>query len=226
MVDCGLNLKVGSILHIDLLTGDDYDSHAISLIGYVPQRSILVTLPYKDGEPLSFSLGDEYIVRFAEDDAVCLFKARVLEVCETPYPYLRLDYPEDVRRTMARAVPRVPIDAMVIFLASEDSDEGEPTAMVDMSLSGAKLVSERKLGEVNDKFSIKLAGDTALGRERICLPCRIRYVRQDPRTTAGRQCVFEHGVEFTGMEPAAEVFVQRFIYRNIARRRQQDRRPA
>lgn len=214
-----LNLVVGSTLQLE------FASNAVvlpvTLIGYVPQRSILVMLAptAEAGLSLGAEAGDACVVRFEAGDDLYAFDTQVVCRAEQPFVHLHLAYPPGVQGASVRRSQRVPVNDMVMMLVMEEAGRKLSVALADISLAGARLVAGTRLGAVGERFSIEIPHIGKSGPERIALPCRVRYVREEQSANAVSKRVYHHGVEFTELSRQALLFIERYIGDKVAEQR-------
>jgi c-di-GMP-binding flagellar brake protein YcgR len=103
------------------------------------------------------------------------------------------------------------------MLVMEEAGRKLSVALADISMTGARLVAGSRLGEVGERFSIEIPQVESEGR--IALPCQVRYVREEQSATVGGKRVYHHGVEFTGLDRQALVFIERYIGEKVAQLR-------
>lgn len=205
-----LNLVVGSTLQLEIPHADGVIL-PVTLIGYVPGRSILAMPAPGAAEHLNLHDGDICVARFECGDTLYAFDTRVLMTAEQPFGYLHLAYPQGVQAAMVRRSPRVPVNDVVMMLVMEEAGRKMSVALADISLSGARLVAGSRLGEIGERFSIEIPHVGQTGTERVALPCKVRYVREDKSANAGGKRVYHHGVEFSDLSRQALLFIERYI---------------
>ncbi len=215
MIRPAFNFVVGSTFQFQAAGGME-ESLSVRLIGFLEPESLMVTHPLApDGQLLPLVSGDSVVIRFGSGDNLYAFESRVRAVCEQPFPYLHLDYPRGVQGTMTRRAVRFPVNDMAMMLVMEEDGQKISVALADISYSGARLVAGSRLGEVGERFSIEIPHQGSKGAERVVLPCEIRYVREENGQTSGRRR-YHHGVEFTGLGPAALRFIETYIGDKLA----------
>lgn len=202
------NLVVGSRLQLE--TPADDCSYPVTLIGYLEPHSVVVSWPERDGVALALDQNDGVLVRFEAGDTHYQFESRILRVCGDPYPYLHIAFPDGVHNCQGRRATRIPVNDMAMMLVMEENGHKLSVALADISMTGARLVASSRLGEVGDRFSIEIPHMTGAGNERVVLPCEVRYVREEMSVNASRR-VYHHGVEFSGLNRRAMVFIEQYI---------------
>lgn len=214
------SFSVGSTIYLKSADREDEGFFEARVIGYVEDRSLIISQPQQGDIPIQVSCGDRIIIRCLAEENVYAFESTVQQVCEQPFAYLLLDYPTGIQGLMLRRGHRVDLsraDRPQLRLAMTDGDEHISVSMADISLSGARLTSDQRLGNINDKFSIDMQ---VLGvGDPITLPCIIRYVRSEP-VGDGEFVVHHHGVEFKEMDQDAQLFISRFIRDHVEQQRQ------
>ena len=212
-----LNLVIGSELQIDRPEDDSGQLFKANLIGYRTGHTLIVTAPMTT----SFAEGDRCVVRFESGDSMFAFNSHVISVCNHPFPYLHLEYPEGVQGVMARRSQRISVNDLVMMLVMENEGHKLSVALADISLSGARLVASQRLGSVGEKFSIEIPNKVYQATERIVLPCAIRYVREERRTSGSGGSLYHHGVEFAGLTRKALIFIDHYISDKVVESRWQ-----
>lgn len=214
-----LNLVVGSTLQLEIPHADGAIL-PVTLIGYVPGRSILAMPAPDEAGSLDLHDGDICVARFECGDTLYAFNTRVLAAAARPFGYLHLAYPQGVQAAMVRRSPRVPVNDMVMMLVMEEAGRKLSVALADISLSGARLVAGSRLGEIGERFSIEIPHTGQNGTERVALPCRVRYVREEQSANAGGKRVYHHGVEFADLSRQALLFIERYIGDKVVEQRE------
>ncbi len=211
-----LNLVVGSTLQLEL-SDPKGTVLPVTLIGYLVGRSILVALPTDNA--ITLQSGILCVARFESGDNLYAFDTEILSSVEQPFAYVHLAYPQGVHGSMVRRSQRVQVNDMVMMLVMEEAGRKMSVALADISVSGARLVAGSLLGEVGERFSIEIPQVGSNGAERIALPCQVRYVREEQSSSVGGKRVYHHGVEFTGLDQRALVFIERYIGDKVAEHR-------
>lgn len=217
-----LNLVVGSLLQLELPQHHKGGALPVTLIGFVPGRSLMVMLaPDAAMEfPPALRTGDACVVRFESGDSVYAFDTQVQWRSEQPFVHVHLAYPQGVQGTLVRRSPRVQVNDMVMMLVLEEAGRKLSVALADISLLGARLVAGSRLGEVGERFSIEIPHLGQSGSERVALPCRVCYVREEQSASASaNKRVYHHGVEFTDLNRQALMFIERYIGDKVAEQR-------
>lgn len=211
------NFVVGTTLQLELADTKQTLVPAL-LIGYVTGRSLLVTLPAELADAVRD--GMDCVVRFESGDNLYAFDSQIVHCAMKPFAYVHLAYPQQaVEPASVRRSQRVTVNDMVMMLVMEEAGRKMSVALADISLSGARLVTGVRLGDIGERFSIEipqLGGGTT---QRIALPCQVRYVREEQSSTVGGKRVYHHGVEFTDLNQQALVFIERYIGDKVAEHR-------
>lgn len=132
-------------------------------IGYVKNRTVLVTMPIVDDKYVLIRDGQIFVVRAFSGKKAYAFSAFVVKSVHTPHPYLHLSYPKELSCATIRHRARIPVN--VIAAVSLDGQEDTVAAVInDMSLGGASASIRHPFGEVGQrgriKFKINAVGET------------------------------------------------------------------
>lgn len=150
-------------------------------------------------------VGQRYQIRYDENNVTYHYRVEVVRVCNESSLCLQLILPGQQQRP-----GRMLIDKKQIRIILQDGSQKIPVDIVDISVSGAKLVSKVRLGKINDVFNIELTLDN--GARSIRLPCKIRYVRSEFLLKQfSKNDSFHHGVEFLQLATNVENFLYRFV---------------
>lgn len=208
-----LNMLIGSTVQLSLESENNETYHA-KFIGYANKESLMLSMPTDGNTPLVTNIGDEFIVRFSDNEKQLAFRSQVIEVCERPFAYIHLSFPNGVQGTMLRRGQRYTLSKKpALKLAMTDGKNHTNVQMTDISQSGACLTALDQLGKIDDCFSI----DIVVDNKQITLPCRIRYVRKENMENDSRE--FLHGVEFQNLNLDAQLFIDRFIQKHVQQQR-------
>src|SRR5690606_30080224 len=79
------------------------------LIGCLPGRSILLSVPKQSGRLVKFRTGQKIVVRMMVDNGIGIFAGIVEIQTQDPYPILHLSYPESVTFKGIRNATRVAV---------------------------------------------------------------------------------------------------------------------
>lgn len=138
--------------------------YAARFIGYVKNRTVLVTMPIVDDKYVLIRDGQIFVVRAFSGKKAYAFSAFVVKSVHTPHPYLHLSYPKELSCATIRHRARISVN--VIAAVSLDGQEDTAAAVInDMSLGGASASIRHPFGEVGQrgriKFKINAVGETA-----------------------------------------------------------------
>jgi c-di-GMP-binding flagellar brake protein YcgR len=134
-------------------------------IGYIKNRTVLVTMPIVDDKYVLIRDGQMFVVRAFSGKKAYAFSAFVVKSVHSPHPYLHLSYPKELGCAIIRHRARISVN--VIAAVSLDGQADISAALIsDMSLGGASASIKHPFGEVGQrgriKFKINAVGETVL----------------------------------------------------------------
>ncbi|SMP50225.1 PilZ domain-containing protein [Noviherbaspirillum suwonense] len=132
-------------------------------IGFIKNRTVLVTMPIVDDKYVLIRDGQMFVVRAFSGKKAYAFSAFVVKSVHSPHPYLHLSYPKELGCATIRHRARITVN--VIAAVSLDGQQDSTAAMInDMSLGGASASIKHPFGEVGQrgriKFKINAVGET------------------------------------------------------------------
>lgn len=152
-----LHLKIGSRIQLQV-QGKDYKPYNCEarLLGFKPNGSVLVTIAEKPPQ-VTLMEGLDASARLAVPAGLVDFKTSVEQLCESPYKYLHLSYPDEIQLKPLRSEARFKFTAP-FSLAAETSLGMKLDSMagqfLDISLNGARVALEKKMGDIVTKLII------------------------------------------------------------------------
>lgn len=184
--------------------------YTVKLIGFVKNKSILLTAPVIDGKGALIRDGQTFIVRAFPGKKAYAFTASALKSVFSPHPYLHLSYPKLVRCTAIRQGSR----ATVKIIASVTVGSPEQTAaatLSDLSMGGSSGIIKKPLGQKNDTGIIKFKVNAAGNDEYLTLNIILRSVTPTENTDE-----FRHGFEFIDVPTQSKLILSAFVHQTLA----------
>lgn len=206
MTETILNLTVGATLELESTTDDILKNLYSELIGYTHNQSMILSHPKKDNIPVQVDAGDRFYVSMKQSDANVTFETEVIAVLNTPYPHIHTSYPEEIRTGSLRKSNRVPVSPADIRLVMDKDEPETPISILNISVSGARLVSEKRLGVVDNQLQIDIRAGA--GHPPVRVSCMIIYVQE---MRENNHPIYHHGVEFIGMDAETQLFLWKFV---------------
>jgi len=213
-----LQLHVGD--HIQLqFVGDELERrHTCQVIGYLPQQSLIVTIPSIKGKIMLVREGQMLIVRLLSGNHVFAFTTKILGQNLKPYPYMHLGYPEELESIVVRKSLRTQSELVVsVFKAGADwSDLGQavPGVFEDISTSGALLKTQKQVGNVGDKIYLSTRISVAGITEHVHTSAIIRSHNMD--ATGDDQSIYDYyGVEFLEVKKESVIALHGYVYEQL-----------
>jgi hypothetical protein len=167
-------LKIGDSIQLQFQTGTGRSRFPVTLIGYLAEQSVIVSMPMVNGRAMPIREGQNLNARFFSGKNAYAFSAVVRKATGTPYPYLHLSYPPEVRGLVVRSSPRAP--AQISCNVSTNDGRSYPCTALDISIGGALIASRERMGKVGEKLVLRLPFKIDENEHRLDLNCQIRSV--------------------------------------------------
>ena len=210
-----LDLNVGCVLNMQLLTGEREHRYEVKLIGYVEDETILVTMPRVNGVLAKIFVKDEYIVRAFKGKNIYAFKTNIVHISSIPFHYLHLKYPKLIENVEIRKAERAQVSLQTQIMAQGKKSWG---VIKDISASGAMLMVYEAVTNLQEH--VELFFDVTVGGvERevhlVAMPRNIKKAeRQDKKGT-----IYLYGLEFVEPPQDAMVYIQAYVYEQLLKAR-------
>lgn len=131
------------------------ERYSCRLIGCLPGRSILMSVPKVGGKLIKFRTGQKIVVRLMVDNGIGVFVSLVDVQTVDPYPILHISYPENVSFKGIRSATRVGVD-LPMELTNITAPTGVKTLglISDISISGARIEVTDVVGAIGDTVEL------------------------------------------------------------------------
>ena len=150
--------------------------------------------------------------------SVISFTSSAIRSQITPYPYLHLAYPKELAATVVRTSPRTPIEVSVT-IHNPDGQKHVSAIATDISLSGARLISDRPLADVGKEIALATVLSMEELNEPVRLPATIRNVHEIRSSDAEAETQYQYGIEFTDLGDRLRLVLIGFVFWHLNERR-------
>ena len=217
-----LALDIGDILQLQFLGEDSETRYYVKVVGYLEDRSLLVTTPQSHGKMMRVREGQPLAARMMAGNDLLGFTVSVLRSCSVPYAYLHLSYPKDLQSVTVRKALRITLNMPATAQACCTGTEGVNTEVEtrkvlirDMSTTGALLAADAPLVETGNCLAVSVDLDVAGAREQLTFTVMVRNIKVEPAQENGKPSLFLHGVEFQFSDRRESVLLHAFVYEQI-----------
>ncbi len=212
------NLQVGEALQIQFMDDETRGQFYVKVIGFLPERSIVVTAPEKGGQPMAVRDGRAVLARSYSGDQARGFTCMVLRSATQPYAYLHLSYPTKVENMLERQSSRVRSALAVgVRMPNMDAEARDiPAVIRDLSITGAQLLASAAVGEAGDRIIVKARLPVAkIGDQAVDLPALIRNAHEE---TGVHDSLwrFRCGIEFDPLDAQTTLVLRAYLYERFA----------
>jgi len=184
--------------------------YEVFLAGSFRNNVLLVSQPSHTDLPSGINVGNDFHVRISRNKITYTYHARVTRVCNEPYLTLQLRLANETSKSKITRKTRIKCVNKEIHIFLEEGNNTIPISMANISITGAKLVANTRLGRVGDTLKIQLSLNN--GASKLRMSCTIRYVRSEiGGAQTAKDSQFHHGVEFHQLAENVENFLLRFV---------------
>lgn len=201
--------QVGETLYLQQIDNPAI-RHTVHLIGFVKNKTVLVTAPVVDGKGVFIRDGQTFVARAFSGKKAYAFVTAAVKSVHSPHPYLHLSYPKEVRCTVVRRGVR----AQVKIIAAVSLGEPERAAaatLSDLSMGGASGTLKQVLGEKGEEGQIKFKVHAAGQDEYLNLRMALRSVAPNDNGDG-----YRHGFEFLDVPIHARLILSAYVHQLLA----------
>ncbi|MCO5399560.1 flagellar brake protein [Ralstonia soli] len=203
-----LGLRPGGMLTVRLTAGAGQTKGAARVMGYSPQRHLLITMPTDSGRTV-MPVKDELVeVHAFSGEGIASFECVVMAVCRVPFEYVVLSQPRRIKNRTLRKSLRVRANVVGKMLVS-----GEQPRMIhisDISTTGASFRSAHRLEVSGAPARLRFRVKTRDYHSELVAAALIRSEKP-----ADLPNIYQYGVEFIELVAAQKMLLQCFIYEQL-----------
>lgn len=210
-----INLQVGAKLQMTLKSGPKQGVFYTELIGYAEGEYLIIKTPFEHGLSVQLWEGQQLNFRIFSGVNIFTFNCVVKHVFTAPYHYLHISFPADVQATALRNAIRAKVDRPVQINGSI-----RPATITNLSVSGAGIISDDRLGKQGDELLISFSCPISLINQQVTIKTTVRIcsVQQLPDKQEEITTKWLYGVMFHDLSPTHKVMLQNFIYESLNRK--------
>ena len=209
-----MQLKVGDRLQLQLHSSAksscrlNNDTCMVTVIGYVPDHSLIVSMPKTDqliGQP--FLEGDQILVRLFSGRCAFSFTVFVDKLVKLSFKYLHLSFPKHILGQTIRKSRRV---RTAIEAEATVNSGSIPLIITNLSAAGAEISTHTELGGIGTLIEIFVKVKIHEKEISLQLQSIIRSFK-----AINKQDALRYGVEFTSLQAEQIFSLRSFIYQEL-----------
>jgi hypothetical protein len=203
-----LQLHIGDRLQLEFGVDGVRNQYFTLLVGYAPGHSVLVRTPMVQNLPVPVREGEAALVRTFSGRHASTFETTVLRACRSPFPYLHLAYPQNVKQALIRGALRVRVG--LAGTAARAGDDPVAVELSDLSVSGALVECEQVLGDAGDRIDLafKFTVQPNNYEVKLAVNAEIQSVKSRQEGGAG---IHVHGVRFARLHTTETLLLQSYV---------------
>jgi c-di-GMP-binding flagellar brake protein YcgR len=206
-------LQIGDLVNLQTQTQAAVERYSVRLIGLVKGRSVLVTSPMADGHYLLMREGQGFILRAFAGKSAYAFSTQILKSVNTPFPYLHLAYPREVRSLVVRKGSRADVKVICAVSACDDASQQAAGTIVNLSVGGALITFRQPFGNKGDQLTVKFKVVVSGIEAFLELKAVVRAILVDP--TGDTEMRNRLGVQFVDISSDDSIPLLAFVYQEL-----------
>jgi len=207
-----MQLAVGDRLQIECPSGTGAGRAFSRVVGYLENRSLLITAPVASRQRIDLVDNDMVVVRVFSRQNAFAFRASVLRASKLPFHYVHLSFPQTIQGSVIRKATRVRTELAATATVVGDDGRSAPGTLLNISATGVLLRTRAALGERGGQLRLRFElplheVDTPLDVE-----ADIRNVREDVDDEGTE---YHNGLDFRDLAANDRMLVKSFVYQTI-----------
>lgn len=200
---------VGETLYLQLIDNPAV-RYIVRLIGFVRNKTVLVSAPAVDGKLEFVRDGQTFIVRAFSGKKAYAFVTSVVKSVHSPHPYLHLSYPKEVRCTVVRKGVRAQVK-LIASVSLGNPERVGAAVLSDLSMGGASGNGKQALGQKGEEGLLKFKVHAAGQDEYLVLKTVLRSV-----TPSENGDGYRHGFEFVDVSIHDRLILSAYVHQILA----------
>lgn len=186
------------------------------LIGCLPGRSLLLSVPKLSGKLVRFRAGQKIVVRLMIDNGIGVFAVMVEAQTTEPYPILHLSFPESVTFKGIRSATRVAVREKIDITPANDILTPPVTGFIsDISINGCRIELSSDVAELGDVLELKADVDILGLKHSLSLKGIVRS-RVDPTDNVEDGALVGYGIEFSALGDDERLVMYAYVFSHMA----------
>jgi c-di-GMP-binding flagellar brake protein YcgR len=205
-------LQIGDVVSLQSLA-HEAERYTVRLIGMAKGRSVLVSTPTVDGKYLLMKEGQAFVVRGFSGKNAFAFTTQILKSINTPYPYLHLAYPREIKSLVVRRGTRANVRLICAVADAGDARRTAAGAIVNISVGGALLTLRESFGNKGDQIVVKFKAMVNGIEALLELKAAIRAINLE--NSADAELPYRVGVQFIDITPDDSIPLLAYVYQEL-----------
>lgn len=207
-----MHLAVGDRLQIECPSGTGVGRAFARVVGYLANRSLLVTAPVAGKHRIDLVDNDMVVVRVFSRQNAFAFRASVLRACRLPFHYVHLSFPQAIQGSVIRKATRVRTEFPATATVVGGDGRSAPGVVLNISATGLLLRTRAALGERHGQLRLKFELPLHEVDTPLEVDADIRNVREDVDEEG---IEYHYGLDFRELDANDRMLVKSFVYQTI-----------
>lgn len=192
------------------------ERYSCRLIGCLPGRSLLLSVPKLTGKLVRFSAGQKIVVRLMIENGIGIFAGIVEAQTTEPYPILHLSFPESVTFKGIRSATRVAVNERVDVISAVAGNVQTASGFIsDISINGCRLDLEADVACLGDALALTAEVDIC-GLKRLLILKGVVRSKGEPAGNINEPVLMSYGIEFSGQSDEELLVMYAYVFRHLA----------
>lgn len=204
--------KLGDHIQLQYIPENNRERLSAEVIGHAPGQSLIISTPKVGNSLPILKEGQCFVIRMLQGSKILGFESSVLKSYALPFPHIYLSQPSKVESIILRGSRRVNTQHSV-SIKTADSQQVS-ARLLNISISGALLLSDTSPGNADDKIVISIDITVAGFDKKININGIIRNVSPTDNADTKKEDS-EYGIEFIDMKEEEKIILHGFVYEQI-----------
>lgn len=211
-----MNLQVGMRVQMALQYLQHNDPkqqiYFTELIGYVEGEYLVIKTPVENGLSVQMQEQEMVSLRILSGVNIYTLTCQVKTIFSAPHHYIHLSFPTDIKSVALRGAIRTKVNLPVKI--------SETFVITDISVTGAAIIANRVLGEINDEISISFEFPIKHTNHNAQIDTNatilsIQQLSSTKKGVAAPAAKYSHGVSFHELDLTRQMMLLNLVYESM-----------
>jgi len=160
-----------------------------------------------------FLIGLDIYCCHVSNESFHTFKSKVIESSLSPFPYLIIDYPKEIKRLSAKRDVRFDVDLVALLhkpIGKEGKEKLVTAKLINLGGGGVLATTIEPVAMVGDEIEISVSLPCADVRVDLKLKSRVKTVNDE--VDAKGQVIFRYGMQFIDVKPRENMCLKSYLF--------------
>jgi len=210
----GRNIKMGGKLVFGIAgVNKQYNAR---LVGAIPNEHVMLMIEDEYLDPESFLTGVDIYCCHVSNESFQTFKSKIIKCSLSPFTYLLITYPKEIKRLSAKRDVRFDVDLVALLHQHNDKEGKEKLVtarLLNIGVGGVLSTTSEAVGMIGDDVEIEVPLPCAEMQVDLRLKAKIKSINDE--TDLRGRVNFRYGMQFIELRPRESLYLKSYLFDHL-----------